>query len=83
MNFHYDFIDWVGGFSIEVATPKEVLLFSKKYMLEVTNQYLTNGSGCNEYILKNQLKSSNLILFLLVFHRKLYSIQKMGDHQEH
>ncbi|MGI0117389.1 class I SAM-dependent methyltransferase [Zooshikella sp. RANM57] len=57
MNFYYDFIDWVGGFPFEVATPKEVLLFSKKNMFEITNQYLTNGSGCNEYILKKIMRN--------------------------
>jgi len=45
-----DIIDWIGGYPFEVATPDEVVAFYTSHGLALTQQTLTTGLGCNEFV---------------------------------
>lgn len=50
MAMYYDWIDWVGGFPFEVATPKQLFDFYKAKGFALSNMTTTNRSGCNEMV---------------------------------
>jgi len=51
MSIWYDWVDWVGGFPFEVATPERIIipLHEEGFVLSHLTTH-TNGWGCNEYI---------------------------------
>ena len=51
MNAWYDFVDWVGGFPFEVATPDEVFEFCRERGFKLTHLKTCGaGRGCNEFV---------------------------------
>jgi hypothetical protein len=50
MAMYYDWIDWVGGFPFEVATPKQLFDFYKAKGFALSDMTTTNRSGCNEMV---------------------------------
>jgi 2-polyprenyl-3-methyl-5-hydroxy-6-metoxy-1,4-benzoquinol methylase len=50
MAMYYDWIDWVGGFPFEVATPKQLFDFYKAKGFSLSEITTTNRSGCNEMV---------------------------------
>jgi len=54
MSFYHDWIDWLGGYPYEVAKPKEIVEKLVSDNFQLINHKWTNGSGCNEFLFKNQ-----------------------------
>ncbi|RZJ81555.1 MAG: class I SAM-dependent methyltransferase [Flavobacterium sp.] len=52
MSLHHDWIDWLGGYPFEVATPKAIFDFYKSKGFALEKLRTTNSSGCNEYVFK-------------------------------
>jgi 2-polyprenyl-3-methyl-5-hydroxy-6-metoxy-1,4-benzoquinol methylase len=51
MSFWQDFIDWVGGYPFEVATPAKIFDFYKQRGFVLTRLETCGGSlGCNEFV---------------------------------
>lgn len=50
MSIYYDYIDWLGGYPFEVATPEAIFKFYKKRGFLLSHLSTTNRLGCNEYI---------------------------------
>ena len=46
----HDWIDWIGGWPFEVATPAAVFDFYKKRGFHLENLFLRYGHGCNELV---------------------------------
>jgi len=50
MNWHYDVIDWVGGYPFEYASPQEVTDFcSQNLRMTLLKSNVRGGHGCNEF----------------------------------
>jgi 2-polyprenyl-6-hydroxyphenyl methylase/3-demethylubiquinone-9 3-methyltransferase len=55
MSAYRDFIDWVGGYPFEVASPDEVFHFFKKDGYSLTKIIsCSGGQWCNEYVFIKQ-----------------------------
>jgi 2-polyprenyl-3-methyl-5-hydroxy-6-metoxy-1,4-benzoquinol methylase len=54
MSYWHDFIDWVGGYPFEVATPAQLIGFFEKKGFELKHQILTKGHGCNEIVMQRK-----------------------------
>lgn len=52
MSAWHDFIDWIGGYPFEVATPGAVVDFAKAHGFSVERLRTTNRSGCNEFVFR-------------------------------
>ena len=54
MSVWYDWIDWLGGYPFETATPEQICDFyiGKGYSLQKIRT--TNSLGCNEFVFKKQ-----------------------------
>jgi 2-polyprenyl-6-hydroxyphenyl methylase/3-demethylubiquinone-9 3-methyltransferase len=50
MSIYYDWIDWLGGYPFEVATPEKIIFIYKDLGFELSNLRTKNGSGCNEFL---------------------------------
>ncbi len=50
MSVWHDWVDWVGGYPFEVASPGEVFTFLQARGFEMSLMHTTPGSGCNEYV---------------------------------
>ncbi|MBC8134223.1 MAG: hypothetical protein H7X95_14670 [Deltaproteobacteria bacterium] len=46
----HDWIDWIGGFPFEVATPDEIFAFHRDRGFHLENMLLRPGHGCNEFV---------------------------------
>ena len=53
MSFHYDIVDWIGGYPFEVSTPEKIIHFylSKGYYL-IRLKTCRGKLGCNEFLFK-------------------------------
>src|SRR5207245_161648 len=52
MSVWHDWIDWLGGYPFEVATPEQILAFYRARGLVLTYLRTAGGSsGCNEFVL--------------------------------
>lgn len=53
MSFHYDIVDWIGGYPFEVSTPEKIIHFylSKGYNL-IKLKTCKGKLGCNEFLFK-------------------------------
>lgn len=58
MSAWYDWVDWVGGWPFEVASPDNIInpLADKGFLLQRLKT-VGNGWGCNEYVFHRALKS--------------------------
>lgn len=50
MNYWHDYLDWLGGHPFEVASPKNIEKYFKKYNFDLVNTNLTKRSGCSEFV---------------------------------
>jgi 2-polyprenyl-6-hydroxyphenyl methylase/3-demethylubiquinone-9 3-methyltransferase len=50
MSIWHDWIDWIGGYSFEVAQPGDVFAFLRDRGLHIVAMRTTPGSGNNEYL---------------------------------
>jgi 2-polyprenyl-6-hydroxyphenyl methylase/3-demethylubiquinone-9 3-methyltransferase len=51
MDRWHDFLDWVGGYPFEVATPEQVFEFCAARGFELRKLATAGGShGCNEFV---------------------------------
>ena len=50
MTLWYDFIDWIGGYPFEVATPEAVVDFFTARGFRLDKLRTTNRMGCNEFV---------------------------------
>ena len=50
MSVYYDWIDWLGGYPFETATPDKIFTYYRNKGLVLENLKTTNGIGCNEYV---------------------------------
>jgi len=52
MNVWYDWIDWLGGYPFETATPEEIVEFYTNRGYSLRKIRTTNALGCNEFVFK-------------------------------
>lgn len=57
MSFWHDFVDWVGGFPFDVATPDAIIDFYRARGFRLDNLRVTNRSGCNQFVFTKGLSS--------------------------
>lgn len=50
MSIWYDYVDWVGGYPFEVATPCQIFSFCKERGFKLDEMVTVNGHGCNEFV---------------------------------
>jgi len=50
MTVYYDWIDWLGGYPFEVATPEKIIAFCKNKGLLLQTLKTTNSWGNNEFV---------------------------------
>lgn len=50
MSLWYDFVDWIGGYPFEVATPDAIIDYLRQRGFDVERLQTTNRSGCNEFV---------------------------------
>lgn len=55
MSLYHDWIDWLGGYPYETATPSEIERFCSERGLCLERQNLTNTLGCNEFLFHNSI----------------------------
>jgi len=58
MSLYHDWIDWLGGYPFEVAKPEEIVDNLALDNFHLINHMWTNGSGCNEFLFKNETVES-------------------------
>jgi 2-polyprenyl-3-methyl-5-hydroxy-6-metoxy-1,4-benzoquinol methylase len=54
MSVFRDWIDWLGGYPFEVASPEQVLAFLRARGFELVQLKTTNGLGTNEYVFRRR-----------------------------
>jgi 2-polyprenyl-6-hydroxyphenyl methylase/3-demethylubiquinone-9 3-methyltransferase len=54
MSVVHDWIDWLGGYPFEVASPEQVLAFLRPRGFELIQLRTTNGLGTNEYVFRRR-----------------------------
>ena len=60
MDFHYNVVDWVGGYPFEVAKPEEVLRFYDTRGLALVGLKTSGGGhGCNELVFRRALTTTS------------------------
>ena len=52
MSVYHDWIDWLGGYPFEVATPAAVFDYFRKKGFTLVRLKTTLGLGCNEFVFK-------------------------------
>jgi 2-polyprenyl-6-hydroxyphenyl methylase/3-demethylubiquinone-9 3-methyltransferase len=52
MSAYHDWIDWLGGYPFEVATPEEVLAFCRERGFTLENLRTTHRLGCNQFVFR-------------------------------
>jgi hypothetical protein len=52
MSYWYDYLDWLGGFPFEVATPSQMVSHFEKVGFTLAAQKLTARKGCNEFVFR-------------------------------
>lgn len=52
MSPYYDWIDWLGGYPFEVATPESLLDFYKGCHFTLDRLISTNNLGCNQFVFR-------------------------------
>ena len=52
MSIVHDWDDWLGGYPFEVASEATVTVWAKTHAMAKQNTRLTNGLGCNEFVLR-------------------------------
>ncbi len=53
MSLWHDWIDWLGGYPFEVASPGEVVRYCRNAGMELRNLVTTNRNGCNQFVFRN------------------------------
>lgn len=54
MSLWYDYIDWLGGYPFEVATPQQIVTFYRQRDFHALKVISVGGRmGCNEYVLRH------------------------------
>lgn len=53
MSIYHDWIDWLGGYPFEVATPEKIFHFYKEKNFILTNLKTTNRIGCNQFVFRS------------------------------
>lgn len=59
MSIYHDWIDWIGGYPFEVATPQELKDFYHENGFSLVSEKLTHMLGCNEFVFKKTTLSEN------------------------
>jgi 2-polyprenyl-6-hydroxyphenyl methylase/3-demethylubiquinone-9 3-methyltransferase len=52
MSLYHDWIDWLGGYPFEVASPGLVVRHARDAGLELRNLVTTNRNGCNQFVFR-------------------------------
>lgn len=52
MSVMHDWVDWIGGYPFEVATPEQVFDFYKNNGFQLDKLITRQGLGCNEFVFK-------------------------------
>jgi 2-polyprenyl-6-hydroxyphenyl methylase/3-demethylubiquinone-9 3-methyltransferase len=52
MSMLHDWIDWLGGYPFEVATPGAIVEFFRQRSFRILKQNTTTRLGCNEFVLR-------------------------------
>ena len=52
MSITHDWIDWLGGFPFEVASPEAIFDFLRTRGFALERLRTTNRLGCNEFVLR-------------------------------
>jgi 2-polyprenyl-3-methyl-5-hydroxy-6-metoxy-1,4-benzoquinol methylase len=52
MSVYYDWIDWLGGYPFEVATPEQVRMFYEQRGFALENERTTRRMGCNQFVFR-------------------------------
>ncbi|MDB4917785.1 MAG: methyltransferase type 12 [Gemmatimonadetes bacterium] len=52
MSVFYDWIDWIGGYPFETATPEEMVTFHQERGFTVLRQENSNGLACNQFVFR-------------------------------
>ena len=55
MSVTHDWIDWLGGYPFEVATPEEVFDFYKAKGFQLEKLITRQGLGCNEFVFMKEV----------------------------
>ena len=53
MSIYHDWIDWLGGYPFEVATPELILNLYKEHGYVLENLISTNRLGCNQFLFRH------------------------------
>ncbi len=54
MSIYHDWIDWLGGYPFEVATPKRIFDFYRRAGFRLTQLVTTNRLGCNQFVFERE-----------------------------
>jgi 2-polyprenyl-6-hydroxyphenyl methylase/3-demethylubiquinone-9 3-methyltransferase len=54
MHLYIDWLDWIGGYPYEVATPQSVQEFLASQQFAIYQWQRTTSLGCNEFVFKHQ-----------------------------
>lgn len=55
MSFHYDIVDWIGGYPFEVSTPDKIIDFYNSIGYKLIKIKTCKGKlGCNEFLFKKE-----------------------------
>lgn len=52
MSIYHDWVDWLGGYPFEVATPEKIFLFYRNAGFHLRNLTTTNRLGCNQFVIQ-------------------------------
>lgn len=52
MSIYHDWIDWLGGYPFEVASPEHVTETFSQHGFQLANSKLTKRLGCNEFVFR-------------------------------
>lgn len=55
MSAYHDWIDWLGGYPFEVATPEEILAFYEARGLTLEKLTTTSRLGCNQFVFRRPI----------------------------
>lgn len=52
MSIYHDWIDWLGGYPYEVASPETIIQFYQQRGFQLENETGTSRLGCNEFVFR-------------------------------
>jgi len=55
MSLYHDWLDWLGGFPFEVASPQMIFEYYKKRNYSLLKLKTVNGLGCNEFVFQKEV----------------------------